>query len=96
MQEEKCFLQFRIDVDPVIQILQLKFLIRFAEALFKPKDNSSEKLYTVESIRDITVGQLENLGVNTPIHGKVHIKVMQSLQLNILHQTTYSSCFKVI
>ena len=41
MQEEKCFLRFRIDVDPVIHIHQLKFLIRFAEALFMPKDNSS-------------------------------------------------------
>ena len=46
----------------VKQILQLKFLLRFAEALFNPKRNSSEKLYTLEGIRDITVGQFRKFG----------------------------------
>ena len=32
----------------VIHILQLKYLIRFAQALFKPKGNSREKLHTLE------------------------------------------------
>ena len=41
-------------------------------------------------------GNLENIGPNTPIHGKVHIKLMQSLQLNISHQTTpYSSIWGI-
>ena len=74
MQEEKHFLWFRIDVDPEPQInhgqgykriLQLKFLIRFAEALFKTKGNSSEKLCTLEGIRDITVGEFRNSGCNS-------------------------------
>ena len=34
-------------------ILQLKYLIRFAQALFKPKGNSIEKFYTLEGILDI-------------------------------------------
>ena len=38
----------------VIHILQFKCLIRFAQALFKPKGNSSEKLYTLEGIWDIS------------------------------------------
>ena len=37
----------------VIHILQLKYLIWFAQALFKPKKNSSKKLCTLESISDI-------------------------------------------
>ena len=37
----------------VIHISLLKYLIRFARALFKPKGNSSEKLYTLENIWDI-------------------------------------------
>ena len=41
----------------IISILQLKFLIRFAQALFNPKGNSSKNLYTLESIWGITVGQ---------------------------------------
>ena len=45
------------DTKEVIYVLQLKFLIRLAEALFKPKGNSSKKLYTLEGIYDITVGQ---------------------------------------
>ena len=50
------------DIKKIMQILQLKFLIRFAEALFNPKGNSSEKLYTLEGIRDITVGQFRKFG----------------------------------
>ena len=54
------------DTKKVIHILQLKFLIRFAESLFKPKGNSSKKLYTVESIRDISVGQFRKSGPKYP------------------------------
>ena len=80
-----------------INILQLKFVIRFAQALFNPKGNSSKDLYTLKGIWGITVGQFRKAGHKYPIHGKEHIKVMKSLQLNISHPTTpYSSCFKVI
>ena len=57
------FLLFKKVVDTVSQInhgqenkksiLQLKYLIRFAQALFKPKGNSIEKFYTLEGIWDI-------------------------------------------
>ena len=50
------------DTKKVIHILQLKFLIRFAQALFKPKGNSSKKSYTLEGIWDITVDQLRKSG----------------------------------
>ena len=59
------------DTKKIISILQLKFLISFAQALFNPKGNSSKDLYTLEGIW----GNLENPGLNTPIHGKGHIKV---------------------
>ena len=38
------------DAKKVISILQLKFLIKFAQALFNPKGNSSKNLYTLEGI----------------------------------------------
>ena len=38
------------DTEKVIRILQLKSLIKSTQALFKPKGNSSEKLYTIEGI----------------------------------------------
>ena len=38
------------DTEKVIRILQLKYLIKSTQALFKPKGNSSEKLYTIEGI----------------------------------------------
>ena len=41
------------DTKKVIHILQLKYLVRFAQSLLKPKDNSSEKLYTLEGILEI-------------------------------------------
>ena len=41
-------------------------------------------------------GILGNLGPNTPSHGKGHIKLIQSLQLNISHQMTPYPSFKVI
>ena len=55
MQEEKliflaiqniCGPSVPSGIKKVIHILQLKYLIRFAQALFKPKGNSSEKLHT--------------------------------------------------
>ena len=41
------------DTKKVIHILQLKYLIRFAQSLLKPTGNSSEKLYRLEGILDI-------------------------------------------
>ena len=41
------------DRKKVIHIPRLKFPIRFAQALFKPKGNSSERLHTLEGIWDI-------------------------------------------
>ena len=41
------------DPKKVIHILQLNYLIRFAQSLLKLKGNSSEKLYTFEGILDI-------------------------------------------
>ena len=85
------------DAKKVISILQLKFLIKFAQALFNPKGNSSKDLYTLEGIWGIAVGQFRNPHPNNLIHGKGHIKVMKSLQLNISHPTMpYSSCFKIV
>ena len=37
----------------LMHILQLKYLIRFTQALFKPKGIFSEKLLTLEGIWDI-------------------------------------------
>ena len=80
-----------------ISILQLKFLIRFAQALFNPKGNSSKNYIHLKVFGALLWGNLENPGPNTPIHWKGHIKIMKSLQLNISHPTTpYLSCFKVI
>ena len=85
------------DTKKIISILQLKFLIRFAQALFNPKGNSSKNLYTLEGIWGITVGQFTKSRPKYPIYRKGHIKVMKSLQLNISHpKMSYSSCFKVI
>ena len=50
----------------IISILKLKFLIRFAQALFNPKGNSSKNLYTLESIWGITVGQFRKSGPKYP------------------------------
>ena len=41
------------DTKKAIHILQLKYLIRFAQSLLKPTGNSSEKLYRLEGILDI-------------------------------------------
>ena len=41
------------DTKKVIHILQLKYLVRFAQSLLKPKGSSSEKLYTLEGILEI-------------------------------------------
>ena len=41
------------DTKKVIHIFQLRYLISFAQALLKPKANSSEKFYILESIWDI-------------------------------------------
>ena len=72
----------------IIGILKIKFLIRFAQALFNPKGNSSKNLYMLKVIWGITVGQFRKSGPKYPIHGKGHIRVMKSLQLNISHPTT--------
>ena len=86
------------DAKKIISILQLKFLIRFAQALFIPipEGNSSKNLYTLEGIWGTTVGQFRKSRPKYPnLSG--HIKVMKSLQLNISHpKMPYSSCFKVI
>ena len=50
------------DTKKGIHILQLKFLIRFAQVLFNPRGNSSKKLYTVEVVWDIIVGQFRKSG----------------------------------
>ena len=50
----------------IINILQLRFLIRFAQALFNPKGNSSKNLCTLEGIWDITVGQFRKCGPKYP------------------------------
>ena len=85
------------DTKKIISILQLKFLIRFAQALFNPKGNSSKNLYTLESIWGITVGQFRKSRPKYPNSWERTYKVMKSLQLNISHSTMpYSSCFKVI
>ena len=56
------------------------------------------RIYThLKLFGTLLLGNLENVGPNAPIHGKWHIKVMKSLQLNISHPTMpSSSCFKVI
>ena len=54
------------DTKKVIHIFQLKFLIRFAKVLFKPKGNSSKELYTLEGIRNITAGQFRKTGPKYP------------------------------
>ena len=87
------------DAKKIISILQLKFLTRFAQALFIsiPESNSSKNLYTLEGIWGIIVGQFTKSRPKYPIYRKGHIKVMKSLQLNISHpKMPYSSCFKVI
>ena len=54
------------DAKKIISILQLKFLISFAQALFNPKGNSSKNLYTLETIWDITVGQFRKCRPKCP------------------------------
>ena len=90
-------------------ILQLKYLTRFAQALFRPKGNSSEKLDACEFKRVIhrnsnfhdkwgftqVLGHWGKSGIMVPKTPN-HGHVIQSVKLYISHQMKHYSSVKAI